>query len=239
MIFVSGWFGHEPAISPHKRCTQLKVMGVDLMQFSINTARSRFLRLALEFFDGNSDLYRDDSTSAPCVRSSCAVKAFPIACAGSGLHMPWVLPGSFSKYISVYPINHFDDQGSEKLVSRAPPFPRPLFFLLHFLPQLSAARFFRPCASTDALIQICEAYRVLRPGGTAFFGMINRDEGTFLGPYFRNESWWPLVARRCGFESVVTTSNFTEWRAGPARYYELLCIVFDVGGSRGRVLCGG
>ena len=102
---------------------QLKVMGVDLMQFSINTARSRFLRLALEFFDGNSDLYRDGSASAPCVRSSCAVKSFPIACAGSGLHMPWVLPASFSKYISVYPINHFDDQGSEKLVSRAPPSP--------------------------------------------------------------------------------------------------------------------
>ena len=95
---------------------QLKVMGVDLMQFSINTARSRFLRLALEFFDSNSDLYRDSSTSAPCVGSSCAVKSFPIACAGSGLHMPWILPGSFSKYISVYPINHFDDQGSEKLV---------------------------------------------------------------------------------------------------------------------------
>ena len=98
-------------------------MGVDLMQFSINTARSRFLRLALEFFDGNSDLYRDGSASilhlAPCVRSSCAVKSFPIACAGSGLHMPWVLPASFSKYISVYPINHFDDQGSEKLVSLA------------------------------------------------------------------------------------------------------------------------
>ena len=102
---------------------QLKVMGVDLMQFSINTARSRFLRLALEFFDASSDLYRDSSKSAPCVGSSCAVKSFPIACAGSGLHMPWILPGSFSKYISVYPINHFDDQGSEKLVSRAPPSP--------------------------------------------------------------------------------------------------------------------
>jgi hypothetical protein len=52
--------------------------------------------------------------------------------------------------------------------------------------------------------------------------MINRDEGTFLGPYFRNESWWPPVARRCGFESVVTTSNFTEWRGGPARYHVYL-----------------
>ena len=120
---------------------QLKVMGVDLMQFSINTARSRFLRLALEFFDASSDLYRDSSKSAPCVGSSCAVKSFPIACAGSGLHMPWILPGSFSKYISVYPINHFDDHGSEKLVSRAPPssclfvalVPTPLLRLLMLL----------------------------------------------------------------------------------------------------------
>jgi hypothetical protein len=52
--------------------------------------------------------------------------------------------------------------------------------------------------------------------------MINRDEGTFLGPFFRNESWWTSVARRCGFENVRTTSNFTEWRGGPARYHAYL-----------------
>ncbi len=74
----------------------------------------------------------------------------------------------------------------------------------------------------DARAQICEAHRVLAPGGVAFFGMINRDEGTFLGPYFRNESWWAPVARRCGFESVVTSSEFTEWRGGPARYHAYL-----------------
>ena len=70
--------------------------------------------------------------------------------------------------------------------------------------------------------QICEAYRVLTPGGVAFFGMINRDEGTFLGPFFRNESWWAPVARRCGFESTATSSEFTEWRGGPARYHAYL-----------------
>ena len=70
--------------------------------------------------------------------------------------------------------------------------------------------------------QICEAYRVLAPGGVAFFGMINRLEGTFLGPYFRNESWWQPVARRCGFDGVVTSSEFTEWRGGPARYHAYL-----------------
>ncbi len=100
----------------HNWFAQLNVMGVDLMQFSINTARARVLRLALEFFDSTSELYRDGSTSVSCIQSSCAVKSFPIACVGSGLHMPWILPGSLSKYISVYPINHFDDQGSEKLV---------------------------------------------------------------------------------------------------------------------------
>jgi hypothetical protein len=33
--------------------------------------------------------------------------------------MPWLRSGSFNKYISVYPINHFDDQGSQKLVRAA------------------------------------------------------------------------------------------------------------------------
>ncbi len=74
----------------------------------------------------------------------------------------------------------------------------------------------------DSCMQICEANRVLKPGGVAFFGMVNRDEGTFLGPYFRNETWWPTIAQRCGFESVSTTSNFTEWRGGPARYHAYL-----------------
>jgi hypothetical protein len=96
--------------------SQLRVMGVDLMQFSINTARARFLRLGLEFFDSKSELHRDGSHSAPCVGISCALKSFPIACVGSGLGMPWVQSNSFDKYISVYPINHFDDHGSEKLV---------------------------------------------------------------------------------------------------------------------------
>ncbi len=63
---------------------------------------------------------------------------------------------------------------------------------------------------------------MLAPGGTALFGMVNRHEGTFLGPYFRNESWWAPVARRCGFESAVTSSEFTEWRGGPARYHAYL-----------------
>ncbi len=92
-------------------------MGVDLMPFSINTARARFLRLGLEFFDSKSDMYRDGSKSAPCFGVSCAIEAFPIACVGSGLSMPWIQSNSFNKYISVYPINHFDDLGSEKLVS--------------------------------------------------------------------------------------------------------------------------
>jgi hypothetical protein len=63
---------------------------------------------------------------------------------------------------------------------------------------------------------------MLKPGGVAFFGMINREEGTFLGPYFRNESWWPSITQRCGFESVTLTSNFTEWRGGPVRYHAYL-----------------
>jgi hypothetical protein len=92
-------------------------MGVDLMPFSINTARARFLRLGLEFFDSKSDIHRDVSKSAPCEGISCAINSFPIACVGSGLDMPWLQSNSFNKYISVYPINHFDDEGSEKLVS--------------------------------------------------------------------------------------------------------------------------
>jgi len=132
-------------------------MGVDLMQFSINTARSRFLRLALEFFDGNSDLYRDGSASAPCVRSSCAVKSFPIACAGSGLHMPWVCrQASASTFRCILSTT----LTTKAVRSWSAALPRLLVFLLHFLPLLSAARFFRPCAGADALIQICEAYRV-------------------------------------------------------------------------------
>jgi hypothetical protein len=105
-------------------------MGVDLMPFSINTARARWLRLALDFFDSTSDLYRDGSRSVSCVQSSCAIKSFPIACVGSGLHMPWILNGSLSKYISVYPINHFDDQGGEKLVSHPTPSLRCLLVLV-------------------------------------------------------------------------------------------------------------
>jgi hypothetical protein len=101
---------------------QLRVMGVDLMPFMINTARARFLRLGLEFSDSssNSSMRRHDwDTAAPCVASSCDIKFCPIACVGSGLHMPWLQAGSFNKYVSVYPINHFDDQGSEKLVRAA------------------------------------------------------------------------------------------------------------------------
>ncbi len=63
---------------------------------------------------------------------------------------------------------------------------------------------------------------MLAPGGVALFGMVNRHEGTFLGPFFRNESWWGPVAVRCGFESVVTSSEFTEWRGGPQRYHAYL-----------------
>ena len=194
----------------HATRLQLRVMGVDLMQFSINTARARFIRLGLEFYDSTSSIHRDDSNSAPCVGFSCTLKSFPIACVGSGLDMPWIHSSSFNKYISVYPINHFDDEGSEKLVSVAA-FPR-----LNMQPAILYL------ASNNARVQICEAHRVLVPGGVAFFGMINRDEGTFLGPFFRNESWWTSVARRCGFENVRTTSNFTEWRGGPARYHAYL-----------------
>jgi hypothetical protein len=197
-------------------------MGVDLMQFSINTARARFIRLGLEFYDSTSSFHRDDSNSAPCVGFSCALKSFPIACVGSGLDMPWIQSNSFNKYISVYPINHFDDQGSEKLVSDAAVFPR-----LNMQPAVLCI------ASNNARVQICEAHRVLVPGGVAFFGMINRDEGTFLGPFFRNESWWTSVARRCGFETVRTTSNFTEWRGGPARYHAYLTKGIDVRTSLG------
>jgi hypothetical protein len=71
-------------------------------------------------------------------------------------------------------------------------------------------------------VQVCESHRVLKPGGVAFFGMVNRDEGTFLGPHFRNESWWPEVASRCGFESMFATSNYTQWRGGPDRYHVYL-----------------
>jgi hypothetical protein len=82
------------------------------------------------------------------------------------------------------------------------------------LPPLSAfAR--RKFSRSD---QICEVYRVLAPGGIAFFGMVNRLEGTLLGPHFRNESWWQPVAQGCGFDGVVTSSELTEWRGGPARY---------------------
>jgi hypothetical protein len=109
-------------------------MGVDLMPFMVNTARARFLRLALEFYDGqsNSSMRREASSASRCIGTSCAAALFPIACAGSGLRMPWVRAGSFNKcvpvsltqcpsnvalrYISVYPINHFDDAGSEALV---------------------------------------------------------------------------------------------------------------------------
>jgi hypothetical protein len=85
----------------------------------INTARARFIRLALEFFDSKSNcsMRRDADAAAPCTGTSCAIKSFPVACVGSGLDMRWIQSGSFNKYISVYPINHFDDQGSEKLVS--------------------------------------------------------------------------------------------------------------------------
>ena len=195
-------------------------MGVDLMQFFINTARSRFLRLALETFDGNL-IYTETAAHLP----------FASAAPGPSSHF------LLRVLVAVCTCRRFCRQASastsrcilsttlttKAVKSWSASLPCLLVFLLHFLPLLSAARFFRPCAGADALIQICEAYRVLRPGGIAFFGMINRDEGTFLGPYFRNESWWPSVAHRCGFESVVTTSNFTEWRAGPARYFEFCC----------------
>jgi hypothetical protein len=96
---------------------QLQAMGVDLMPFSINTARARFLRLGIEFFDSKTAMNRQDAFPVPCVGSSCSCTVFPVACVGSGLQMPWLQQGSFNKYISVYPINHFDDEGSEKLVS--------------------------------------------------------------------------------------------------------------------------
>lgn len=111
-------FRHVVLRSPH--ALQLRAMGVDLMPFMINTARARFLRLALEFSDSKSNcsMRRGASASAaPCTRTSCAIKSFPVACVGSGLDMRWIQSGSFNKYISVYPINHFDDEGSEKLVS--------------------------------------------------------------------------------------------------------------------------
>ncbi len=55
---------------------------------------------------------------------------------------------------------------------------------------------------------------MLAPGGIALFGMVNQLEGTFLGPHFRNESWWQPVAQGCGFDGAASQQfrASVEWR---------------------------
>jgi hypothetical protein len=59
---------------------------------------------------------------------------------------------------------------------------------------------------------VCEAYRILKAGGIAWFGMVNKETGTFVVKYVKNEEWWKGVAKRCGFSRFYTTSDWTEWR---------------------------
>jgi hypothetical protein len=59
---------------------------------------------------------------------------------------------------------------------------------------------------------VCEAYRVLKAGGIAWFGMVNRETGTYVVKHVKKEEWWKRVAKRCGFARYYTTREWTEWR---------------------------
>jgi ubiquinone/menaquinone biosynthesis C-methylase UbiE len=59
---------------------------------------------------------------------------------------------------------------------------------------------------------VCEAYRVLKPGGIAWFGMVNRETATYVVKHVKPEEWWKGVAKRCGFTRYYTTREWSEWR---------------------------
>jgi len=145
---------------------RLAVVGVDIMDFYVYTARARFLSISVEL--------QVDHEGPLVFGSKRPNTMFPAACLGSGLDLRWIADGTFDKYIALSPINHFDDKGGEKMV--------------------------------------CEAFRVLKRGGIAWFGMVNRETGTFVVKYVKKEDWFQGVAKRCGFSRVVTTSECTEWR---------------------------
>jgi len=118
---------------------------------------------------------------------------FPAACLGSGLDLRWIADGTFDKYIALSPINHFDDK---------------VCFTFNSACNLRDSHHHLQGGEK----MVCEAFRVLKRGGIAWFGMVNRETGTFVVKYVKKEDWFQGVAKRCGFSRVVTTSEWTEWR---------------------------
>jgi hypothetical protein len=81
---------------------RLAVVGVDIMDFYVYTARARFSSISEEL---------QAEHEGPLVYGGRQPnKLFPAACLGSGLDLRWIADGTFSKYVALSPINHFDDK---------------------------------------------------------------------------------------------------------------------------------
>ena len=80
---------------------RLAVVGVDIMDFYVYTARARFVSISAELQAAHEGglAYGSQRPNA----------LFPAACLGSGLDLRWIADGSFDKYMALSPINHFDD----------------------------------------------------------------------------------------------------------------------------------
>ena len=81
---------------------RLAVVGVDIMDFYVYTARARFVSISAELQAGFDGAMKYGSHKPNAL--------FPAACLGSGLDLRWIPNATFSKYIALSPINHFDDQ---------------------------------------------------------------------------------------------------------------------------------
>ena len=159
------------------------------MDFYVYTARARFVSISAELQAGFDGAMKYGSHKPNAL--------FPAACLGSGLDLRWIPNATFSKYIALSPINHFDDQVCARSL----------------LPRLICARaFLLTFYSQGGEKMVCEAYRVLKPGGIAWFGMVNRETGTYVVKHVKKEEWWKGVAKRCGFARYYTTREWTEWR---------------------------
>lgn len=81
---------------------RLAVVGVDIMDFYIYTARARFVSISSQLQASHEGAMRYGTRRPHAL--------FPAACLGSGLDLRWIGDGTFNKYVALSPINHFDDQ---------------------------------------------------------------------------------------------------------------------------------